>query len=273
LAKRRFLPEYVTSFRDRHGKERLRFRRKGFPSGYFHSPLGTEEFRAEYRAFMDAEGALERVIDRTAPGSIDNLVTRYFAVPSRLGPTAVTQKKVRTILDRFRGEYGKLPVDRVQFEHIDAIIAKWQIKVKIGHRTQGGVVAAIKLRKELVRLFDFAVKLRMRSDNPVRSSDRVRVAPADRSDGFHAWTEADIEAYRERHPLGTKARLAMELMLWTGQRRGDVIRMGRQHLRDGRIKRHTRQNRQGALDCGGSPTGGCDRRDTQRVHPPVFSCN
>ncbi len=41
----RFLPEFVSRFKDRHGKERLRFRRKGYPSRYFTAPLGTEAFQ------------------------------------------------------------------------------------------------------------------------------------------------------------------------------------------------------------------------------------
>lgn len=101
---------------------------------------------------------------------------------------------------------------------------------------QGGVEAARKLRKELVRLFDFAVKIRMRLTNPVHQAEKVRVAAGERSLGFHTWTEAEIDQYRTHHALGTKPRLAMELMLWTGQRRIDAIRLGRQHIRNGRIE-------------------------------------
>ena len=235
MAKRRYLPDYVTAFTDRHGKTRFRFRRKGFAAGYFKAVLGSEEFRVEYAAFMRGGDRVPAAIERFAPGSINDLVTRYFSVPGRMGPTVSTQQKVRAILDRFRTEHGKLPVARVQFEHIDAIIAKRQVKVQVGSRMEGGVVAAMKLRKELVRLFDFAVKLRMRPDNPVRSADHVRIAPADRSLGYHAWSEIEIERYRQTHRLGTKPRLAMELLLWTGQRRGDAIKLGRQHIKSGRF--------------------------------------
>jgi integrase len=241
LAKRRFLPEYVTSFKDRHGKERLRFRRKGFPAGYFKAALGTEDFRIEYRAFMSgAEDPVAVAIERTVPGSINDLVTRYFATPSRLGPSATTQSKVRRIIGNFRDEYGALPAARVTFEHIDKIIGK-KLERRMeqtakGLRPVGGPEAARKLRKELVRLFDFAVKLGMVPTNPVTHSDRVKVEAGKRSKGAHTWTEVEIAQYREHHALGSKARLAMELMLWTGQRRIDAIRMGRQHIVNGRIK-------------------------------------
>jgi integrase len=52
------------------------------------------------------------------------------------------------------------------------------------------------------------------------------------SPGFHTWSEDEIAQFEFHHPIRSKARLAFALLLYTGQRRGDVIRMGRQHLRD-----------------------------------------
>jgi integrase len=46
------------------------------------------------------------------------------------------------------------------------------------------------------------------------------------------WKPEDIEQYEKRHPQGTKARLALELLLSTGQARCDVVRMGRQFVHD-----------------------------------------
>jgi integrase len=46
----------------------------------------------------------------------------------------------------------------------------------------------------------------------------------------HSRAIAQYEAY---HAIGTKARLAFALGYFTMQRRGDVIRMGRQHIRSG----------------------------------------
>ena len=50
--------------------------------------------------------------------------------------------------------------------------------------------------------------------NPVLATRPYKVE----SDGFHTWTEDEIALFEERHPIGTKARLAFDLMLWTGQR-------------------------------------------------------
>ncbi len=45
--------------------------------------------------------------------------------------------------------------------------------------------------------------------------------------------DAEIEKFEEKHPIGTTARLAMALALYTGQRRGDLVQFGKQHVRDG----------------------------------------
>ena len=71
----------------------------------------------------------------------------------------------------------------------------------------------------------------MRSDDPTRDVRAVRV----KSDGYHSWTDDEIAQLEARHPIGSRARLAFALCLYTGQRRSDVVRMGRQHVRNGEL--------------------------------------
>ena len=54
-----------------------------------------------------------------------------------------------------------------------------------------------------------------------------------KGDGFHTWTDDEIAQFEAHHPIGTKPRLALALLLYTAQRRSDVVRMGRQHIKDG----------------------------------------
>ena len=56
-----------------------------------------------------------------------------------------------------------------------------------------------------------------------------------RSDGFHTWTDDEIAQFEAHHPIGTKPRLALALLLYTAKRRSDVVRMGRQHMKDGAL--------------------------------------
>lgn len=240
MARRRLLPKYVSAFIDIRGKERLRFRRKGYPGGYFTANLGTEAFREQYHAFMHPEAApAPNKAPRAAEGTLDDLIDRYCDPITRLGPTKVTQEKVRAVLEDFRKGRGDRPVRLVTFEALDKIIAKKREKTVIptasGERTIGGVHAARKLRKELVRLFTFAHHTRMIDHNPALLTQKVKATVDEKRGGFVPWTEDDITRYREHHALGTRERLAMELLLWTDQRRSDIVKMGRAQIKDGRI--------------------------------------
>lgn len=237
IAANQLLPKGVTSYLDRHKKLRLRFRLKGFEPHSFKHPFGTAGFQAEYDACMgDGTGTPPPRPSPYAKGSIGDLRAQYYSPADRLGPTETTQRKVRRILDSFCDGYEDRKVADLSFVHIDAVIARARVKRQKGNRMIGGVEAARKLRKELVRMFAFAVKLGMIERNPAADAATIKVAPAERSKGFYTWTEADIAQYRAHHALGTSARLAMELILWTDQRRIDAIHIGRQHITDGRIK-------------------------------------
>jgi len=53
--------------------------------------------------------------------------------------------------------------------------------------------------------------------------------------GYHTWTPEEVRQFEARHPVGTKARLALALLLFTGQRRSDITRLGRQHAHNGKL--------------------------------------
>lgn len=240
----RLLPRYVTAYNDRHGKKRYRYRRAGYAGGHFRGELGSDEFRAEYAAFE--AGKLDESdhigAERHPLNSVAHLIARYVASPARLGPTPVTQKKVRDILGRFQERYGTGKsgpryIPDFTFENIDYILGQECQKRPEGKRMIGGIEAARKLRKELVRLFDYAEKVGVRplGSNPVRLANTVKVPAGEASPGHITWSEADIDQYRATHPPGTSARLALEVLLWTGQRRGDVYRFGPDDVKDGRF--------------------------------------
>jgi integrase len=65
------------------------------------------------------------------------------------------------------------------------------------------------------------------------------------SQGFHAWTLDEVERFEAAHPLGSKARLALALLLYTGQRRSDVVAFGPESVRDGWLVfvQHKNRNR------------------------------
>ena len=75
-------------------------------------------------------------------------------------------------------------------------------------------------------LCQFAVKRGLLRDDPTRDIKQRSI----KGDGFHTWTDDEIAQFEAHHPIGTKPRLALALLLYTAQRRSDVVRMGRQHI-------------------------------------------
>ena len=80
----------------------------------------------------------------------------------------------------------------------------------------------------------------MRNEDPTRDVKAIRV----KTDGFDSWSNDEISRFEIRDPPGSRARLALALLLYTGQRRSDVVRMGREHVRDGLL--HVRQVKTGS---------------------------
>lgn len=75
-------------------------------------------------------------------------------------------------------------------------------------------------------LMKFAVEEGWRDDNPAIGVPKLKT----KSDGFHTWTEQEIDQFETAHAPGSKARLALSLLLYTGQRRSDVVRMSDANL-------------------------------------------
>jgi integrase len=218
MGKPKMFPDNVTAYRDRHGKLRLRFRKKGLKPYTFKAPFGTKAWDDELAVAKG--GSVSVSIERCKPGSIDDLIARYYLSQDFRGQGEITRLKNRGIFEGFRAKHGTKKVATVKFAHIDAILAE---------KASTHPFAAKNLRKQLLRLFTYAEKAEMIDRNPVQLASRVKAE----SRGFYTWTEDDIAAYQATHPLGTAARLALELMLWTGCRRSDAVRMGKQHLQDG----------------------------------------
>lgn len=86
--------------------------------------------------------------------------------------------------------------------------------------------------KALRVLFQFALE-----EGLVESDPTIGVKnPRYYTEGHHTWTACEVKQFQDCHPLGTQARLAMSLMLYTACRRGDVVRLGPQHVRNGRLQ-------------------------------------
>lgn len=224
MPRRRWLPANVTPWTDRHGKTRYRYRKVGVPPHNFRFPPGTPEFLIELKA---AQEARVETLPRFAPYTYDALIVAFYATPKWLRSRPSTQRTYRGIIERFRASNGSKDVRGVTTASIEAKLGKM-------HETPA---AANNLRKVLARLHRHAIKLGWRTDNPVTATD-----PYEAGDGHHTWTNAEIAQYEARWPLGTKERLAFALLLYTGLRMSDMLKVGRQHVRGDRLALHHGKN-------------------------------
>jgi integrase len=125
----------------------------------------------------------------------------------------------RAILERFRTHHGDKSLAQMQRRHVLQILASLK------------PFASRNWLKTLRGLMAFALKAEIIRDNPT-----VGITPVRAKEGrIHTWTEDEIAQFEAFYPIGTRPRLAMALLLYTAQRRGDVVRMGQQHVRQGAV--------------------------------------
>lgn len=207
---------YVHGYRDRHRKQRYYYRRAGrrIP---LPGELGGTEFMRAYEDAATSFTTDQPPEPKVATGSFDALAVSYYRSPQFLSLSAATQRTYRFAIDRWRGDHGAKQVAHLERRHVMQHLAV--------RYDAGGPEAANQLRKVLKILSRFAMDNDWRTGDPTVGLRRYK----SKGEGFIAWSEADIAQYLERWGAGTRERLALCLLLYLGQRRGDTVRMGRQH--------------------------------------------
>lgn len=215
---------YVTSYKSRHGKRYYRFRRKGYEPYTFKEPYGTKAFEREYAACLDRE---PRPIGkgRTIPGSVSDVIIRYYEDSAFLDLRPSTQGVYRGVLENFREAFGNDPIGGFDAQRIAKMMTSMRRKPH----------AAARLRKLLGSLFKIARRDKLVPHNfdPVKDTAPPK---APKGGGYHRWTEDELEQFEAKHDLGTKPRLAFALLLWGAQRSGDVRFMTGDIIKGGRIE-------------------------------------
>ena len=159
---------------------------------------------------------------RMAPGSLDALAASFYQSSAFLALSATTARIYRRLIEGLRERYGPRPVRMLEDRHVAAIVAE---KAATPH-------AANHRLRMFKHLMAHAMDLGWIRRDPTAGVRRVTPR---RSNGHPTWSEEDIAAFEACFPSGTRERLALALLLYTGQRRGDVVRMSRAHVRDARV--------------------------------------
>jgi integrase len=224
---------YLMEDTDRHGNHRIFARRNGRKIRIREQP-GTPGFMAAYKAALEILGATpEKSVTRGAPavGTMGWLAAAYFASTEfkLLNPTS--QATRRAIIESCLQE----PLSPGSRD----LIAGCPVKVfgaahlrLLRDRRADKPGAANNRLKYVGSMLSWAVENGHMAANPARDVRSIRYASA----GFHAWTPAEVEQFEARHPIGTKARLALALLLFLGVRRSDVVTLGPQNVQGDEIR-------------------------------------
>lgn len=189
----------------------------------------TEAFSAEYHRVMagEVDRSKEKRTDEWKPGTIGWLFEQYQRSKAFQTSKESTQRDKRSVLGRYCANVGHFPFQKLRKADVEAS--------QMRRRETPG--AADKLVKYLKALFNWALAEKdIMKRFPLVENPTKDVTDINRSSkGFHTWTQIELDTYRSTHPLGTKARLAFELMMNLGARRSDVIKLGPKHIQNGSI--------------------------------------
>jgi integrase len=224
------LPHLVTDV-DRRGNVRVYVRVKGLPKVRIRATPGSPAFLDAYRAAVDGVAPPRRIGGERRPemqrGTVGWLGRQYFASSEFLrGLEPQTQRTRRAIIEQCLSEtvrsespdiMGDCPLHHFSAAHVRRLR---DLKAERAGAARNRV-------KALKVLFAWGIEHGLCEANPARDVQ----ARLPRSAGFHSWTPEEVKQFEERHPIGSRARLALALLAFTGQRRGDIVTFGRQHLR------------------------------------------
>ena len=220
---------YVHEYTDNRGKLRRYFRRNGIkitlPADV---PIDDPKFLRAYA--LAREGRQDAHASTITGYAIDSVIERYLRSPEFGNLAPSTQKVYRNILKRWASAVGAdgrrnglLPFDQMTPRAVRRMMANRADTPDAANR----LLKMIKILWSFCRVESDTFK----TQNPTEGVKRFKV----KTDGFHSWTDFELRQFEERHPSGSKARLAYALALYTGQRRQDVVRAGWQHVQNNEI--------------------------------------
>jgi len=180
--------------------------------------FGTPEFDVEYRAAV--EGKPRPSAAGPAAGSLAWLIERYRETTAWAALSTATRRQRENIFVHVRKSAGTQPFARITS---DAIVA--------GRDRRAATPAQARNFLDAMRgLFRWALEAKHVKTDPTSG---VKNPPRKGGDGFIPWSEEHVAAYQERWPIGTRQRVWLDVLLYTGLRRGDAVLIGRPHVRDG----------------------------------------
>jgi integrase len=168
---------------------------------------------AAYNAAIGGSaGSQEAGAGRAKRGTVAHALALYFASLDYAGLAASTKTVRRRQLEAFRERHSDKPLALFERKHLEALLAE---KVATPHEAKN-------ILKAIRAMIGVALAAGLAPSDPTIG---IKIKTP-KSDGHSTWSEADIARFEARWPIGSRERLALGLLLYTAQRRSDVVRMG-----------------------------------------------
>ena len=228
---------YISREKNRHGKGVVFVRRHG-KRRRIKADEGTPGFA---KAYTDALDALEKPFEiaerarkeAAKAGTMGWMATRYFAECAEYKDLdKKSQSARRSCIESCLREPINPGSSDLMRDCPVAIVGPSHVKM-LRDRKAGQPGAANNRRKHLSAWFTWAVDEGLMKTNYVRD---VKMATRKTGGGFYTWTVEDVAQFEARHPVGSAARLALALLLFTGSRRQDMVTFGKQHVKGGWLR-------------------------------------
>jgi integrase len=212
---------YVNEFIDRHGKVRCYFRRPGSRSVRLPGIPGSIEFMEAYQAAVATVAPPPSSLNHVIRGSLADVTAGYYRSAAFANLSASSQQVYRLVLNPVLAAHGHRLVREMPKTAARNIIEA------IGATRPG---KANLTRAALSQVMAYAIDTGVRTDNPFSGLKEYRLGT------HHTWTDAELDQFERCWRLGTRERLAYALLLYTGQRGGDVVKMTRNDIVKGYIR-------------------------------------
>ncbi len=213
---------YLSSFIDRHGTTRWRYRRGKITKSLKGQP-GDPDFEEAYQAAFEGreprKAAIVKLPGAALPGTFRAAWIKVKRTPEWLAHDTSTQSKNIRLAEEFLelkivdGQpvlWGDVPMNDFKRRHAREILARFH---STPHKAKHLLVTIRKMIKVAL------------DEEWIETDPTWKLSYRPEYKGWRAWTDDERQMFESRWAIGTTPRTAYALALWLGNRRSDVARL------------------------------------------------
>jgi len=212
---------YLSSFEDRHGRTRWRYRRAG-KTIPIHGVPGDPDFEEAYQAAIEGRAPRNATVIKhpgaTVPRSFKDAWQRVLRTPEWIVHDDATKAKNTRLAEEF------LKMTVVDIEGVTDVWADMLVE-EFRRRHAKDVIGRLSATPHKAKHMLVAVRKMITvalDEEWIETDPTYKLSYRPDYKGWRAWTEAERETFEAKYPIGTTPRTCYALALWLGNRRSDV---------------------------------------------------